>query len=304
MQHKIDRQKDMKRILVTGATGNIGFELINFLNLRNTKNEVIAGVRNIEKAKRQFDNYPGLKFRNFDFENIASFDSALEKVDSVFLLRPPHISDIEIFKPLISKIKEKGVQEVLFLSVQGAEKSKVIPHNKMERLILENGLNYIFLRPGYFMQNLTTTLKYDIQNKRKIILPSGKAKFNWIDIKNIGETCAILLDNFAPYKNKSIELTGYENENFKKVVDIINSQIESKITYESVNPIKFYRIKRKDRVEKGMVMVMLLLHFLPRFQKEPGISTFFEELTGKEPTRLIDFIKREKNNFMHHNTSV
>ena len=191
----------MKRILVTGATGNIGFELINFLNLRDTNNEVIAGVRNIEKAKKQFDNFPNLTFKYFDFENFASFDSALEKVDSVFLLRPPHISDIEKFRPLISKIKEKGVQEVLFLSVQGAEKSKVIPHNKIERLILENGLNYIFLRPSYFMQNLTTTLKFDIQNKRKVILPSGKAKFNWIDLKNIGETCAILLDNFAIYKN-------------------------------------------------------------------------------------------------------
>ncbi len=287
----------MKRILVTGATGNIGFELINYLYQLDTKNEVIAGVRNIEKAKKQFDSFPNLTFRSFDFENLASFDRALDKVDSVFLLRPPHISDIEKFKPLVSKIKERGIQEILFLSVQGAEKSKVIPHNKIESLIQETSLNYIFLRPSYFMQNLTTTLRFDIQSKRKVILPSGKAKFNWIDIKNIGETCAILLENFSDYKNKAIELTGYENESFEKVIEIINSHIESKIAYESVNPIKFYRIKRKDGVEKGMVMVMLLLHFLPRFQQEPKISKFYEELTGKEPTRLMEFIKREENQF-------
>ena len=257
----------MKRILVTGATGNIGFELIRFMDSLDTKNQVIVGARNIEKAKMQFNNFPNLTFRNFDFENFASFGSALQEVDSVFLLRPPHISDIEKFKPLVSIIKEKGIREVLFLSVQGAEKSKVIPHHKIEGLIRETGINYIFLRPSYFMQNLTTTLKFDIQSKRKIILPSGKAKFNWIDIKNIGETCAILLDNFADYKNKAIELTGYENESFDNVVELINSQIESKITYESLNPVKFYRIKRKDGVEMGMVMVMLLLHFLPRFPK-------------------------------------
>jgi uncharacterized protein YbjT (DUF2867 family) len=287
----------MKRILVTGATGNVGFELINFLNQLDIKNEIIAGVRNIEKAKKQFDNFPNLIFRNFDFEDSASFNNALEHVDIVFLLRPPHISDIEKFKPLLGKIKEKGIQEVLFLSVQGAEKSKVIPHNKIESLIQETGLNYIFLRPSYFMQNLITTLKFDIQSKRKVILPSGKAKFNWIDIKNIGEACAILINKFSDYRNRAIELTGYENESFEKVVETINSQVETNLIYECVNPIKFYQIKRKDGVEKGMVMVMLLLHFLPRFQKEPRISKFYEELTGKQPTSLIEFIKREKNQF-------
>lgn len=288
----------MKKILITGATGNIGFEVIHFLNLLDSKNEVIAGVRNIEKAKKQFENFPNLKFRHFDFENPESFESALELVDIVFLLRPPHISNVEkYFKPLVMKIKEKHIHEIIFLSVQGAEKSNVIPHNKIERLIQEYELEYIFLRPSYFMQNLTTTLKNDIKSKRKIILPSGKAKFNWIDIKNIGETCALLIENFSDYKNKAIELTGYENENFDKVVELINSQIEAKIIYESVNPIKFYQIKRKDGLQKGMIMVMLLLHFLPRFQKEPRISKFYEDLTSKKPTRLIEFIKREKNHF-------
>lgn len=48
---------------------------------------------------------------------------------------------------------------------------------------------------------------------------------------------------------------------------------------------------------KGMIIVMILLHFLPRFQKEPQISNFYEELTGKKPTDLKTFILREKAQF-------
>ena len=288
----------MDRVLITGATGNIGLEVINYLTELKSSNEIFAGVRNIEKAKQIISERNRIEFVEFDFENPETFNKALKNIDRVFLLRPPHISDIEkFFKPLIESFKENKVRQVVFLSVQGAEKSSIIPHNKIEKLITSYGLEYIFLRPSYFMQNLTTTLLQDIKEKRKILLPSGKAKFNWIDIKNISETCAILLENFSDFKNQAIEITGYENENFKTVVDLINQHIKKTIRFESVNPLKFYRIKKRSGMAKGMIIVMLLLHFLPRFQKEPNISNFYENLTGKKPTNLKDFIKRESSKF-------
>ena len=204
----------MKRILITGATGNIGMEIIRFLFKNNTENQIIAGVRDIEKAKQIFNKYPQLEYVTFDFERFDSFEVALENIDTIFLLRPPHISDVPTyFNPLIEKIKQKNIHQIVFLSVQGVETSKIIPHNKIEKLIRESETDYIFMRPSYFMQNLTTTLLKDIQFKRQIILPAGKAKFNWIDIENIGESGAIVLTEFQKYKNQAIELTGYENEN-------------------------------------------------------------------------------------------
>jgi len=288
----------MGNILITGATGNIGSEVIRYLYKNDTSNRIIAGVRNIEKAKKVFADYPKLDYVHFDFEDSDTFDGAMTDIDKVFLLRPPHISDIDkYFKPLISRIKEKNVNEIVFLSVQGAEKSKVIPHNKIERLISEHGLDYIFLRPSYFMQNLTTTLIGDIKTKREIILPSGPAKFNWIDIENIGEVGAILLDKFEDYKNQAFEITGLENESFATVTSLINNAIENPIRFRNVNPLRFFRIKKRDGLEKGMIVVMLLLHLLPRFQKEPRISDFYEQLTSKKPTDLKTFIEREKRQF-------
>jgi uncharacterized protein YbjT (DUF2867 family) len=288
----------MCKILITGATGNIGFEVIRYLTRIDTSNTIIAGVRNIEKAKNIFKNYSKLDFVHFDFEDADTFVKALTGIDRVFLLRPPHISDVEkYFRPLITSIKQNNIKEIVFLSVQGAEKSKVIPHNKIERLINEFGFDYIILRPGYFMQNLTTTLIGDIKTKREIILPSGKAKFNWIDVENIGEVAAILLCKFGLYKNQAFDITGLENENFEKVTSLINNAIENPIKFRNVNPLRFFWIKKREGMVNGMIIVMILLHFLPRFQKEPQISVFYEQLTGKTPTNLKTFIEREKKKF-------
>lgn len=288
----------MKNILVTGATGNVGYEVIRFLKKKETKHNIIAGVRNIENAKNQFREFLDVEFINFDFENTETFDNAFKKIDTIFLLRPPHISDIEkYFKPLLEKLSEHKVKEIVFLSVQGAEKSKVIPHNKIENLIKEFNFDFIFLRPSYFMQNLTTTLLQDIKLKKQIILPAGKARFNWIDIENIGEIAAVVLSNFSDFKNQEIELTGSENIDFENVMHLMNEVISKPIIYNNMNPFKFYKIKKKQGMVKGMIIVMIMLHFLPRLQTEPQISKNFEKITGKKPTKLIDFIKREKLKF-------
>jgi len=288
----------MTKIFISGATGNIGFEVIKFLFETNTSNQIIAGVRDMEKAKRTFQFFPELEFVHFDFEAPNTFGNAFQGINRVFLLRPPHISDVEkYFTPLLKVLKKQQINQIIFLSVQGAEKSKVIPHNKIERLINTFDFESIFIRPSYFMQNLTTTLADNIKVKRKIILPAGKAKFNWIDIKNIAEVTSILIDRFPEFKNRKIELTGYENENFYRVTKLINQVISNPIVFKNVNLINFYRIKKKEGMVKGMIFVLLMLHFLPRFQKEPAISDFYEKLTSKKPTSLLSFITREKDKF-------
>lgn len=289
----------IKNILITGATGNVGFEVIRFLTKNNSTNNIIAGVRNINAAQKLFKDYSSIDFVNFDFEQPETFDNALKNIDTIFLLRPPHISNIEkYFVPLMAKLKEHELNEVVFLSVQGAEKSKVIPHNKIEKLIENCNLNHVFLRPSYFMQNLTTTLHKDIKNKRQIILPAGKAKFNWIDIENIAEIGSIILDNFSDYSNQTFELTGERNIDFYEVTDLINTIIKRPVSFSNVNPLKFYKTKKDEGMEKGMIIVMIMLHFLPRLQKEPVISNYYEQLTGKKPTALNDFIKREIKYFL------
>ena len=285
----------MKRILITGATGNIGLEVVHYLTKINSDYEVLAAVRNIEKAREIFKTNSDLHFRQFDFENESTYTEAFDQIDILFFLRPPHISDVEkVFRPLFKAAQENGINKVVFLSVQGAEKSKLIPHNKIERLIQEFGFKFIFVRPSYFMQNLTTTLLPEIIHKRKLTLPSGKAKFNWIDVKNIGEVSAILITKFEHYQNQAYDITGSENKSFGEVIELMSAISQKKIRFESINPISFYFQKKKEGLKAGFAMVMTILHFLPRLQAEPEISDNYQKMTGKAPTTIQEFLEREK----------
>ena len=58
----------MSNILITGATGNIGVDLIQYLFQLNSANNIFVAVRNIEKAKRLFTYFPKLNYLNFNFE--------------------------------------------------------------------------------------------------------------------------------------------------------------------------------------------------------------------------------------------
>jgi len=288
----------MTHVLVTGATGNIGREVIHNLCELGLVSSTIVAVRNTQQAQSYFTNYPGLNYRWFDFKEPQSFNSAFTGIDVLFLLRPPHISKVEeYFHPLLSSAWNCGIRKVVFLSVQGAEKSKVIPHNQIERLIKSLGFEYIFVRPSYFMQNLTTALLPEIREDRCITLPAGKAKFNWIDAKDIGKACAILINSFDRYKNAEYEITGTENKNFEEVAQLLSKVCGIPIRYKSINPISFYLAKRKAGMASGFAVVMTILHFLPRFQKEPEISDNYRMLTVQQPTTLSAFIKREKDLF-------
>jgi uncharacterized protein YbjT (DUF2867 family) len=288
----------VKKILVTGASGNVGKSVVKYLFSHHQKTEIIAGVFNLETGRKKLNEFSSLQFRELNFEKQATFSKALKGIDTVFLLRPPQLADVQkYFEPFFQEMENQGVRKIVFLSVQGAEKSKVIPHNKIERLIQKHHFNYIFVRPGYFMQNLTTTLLPDIRDKNKIFLPAGNAKFNWVDIENIGELSAELILHFENFKNQPIEITGTEQLDFTKVAESLSVITGVQVTYNSPGLVNFYRTKKKAGMKSGMILVMIMLHFLPRVQKQAPLSANYQKILQKQPTKMNDFLNREKDIF-------
>ncbi len=285
-------------ILITGATGNVGRQVVRYLTeinaKRNLQYQVKIADRDIDRAKTTFANVDNLSFRHFDFDDRTSFKESFDGIDIMFLLRPPQISEVDkYFRPLFDEAKSKGIRKIVFLSVQGADKSKVIPHNKIEILIKEYGFEYIFVRPSYFMQNLTTTLLNEIKTNSTITLPSSNAKFNWIDVNNIGRCIAELIVSFDNYSNRVITITGEENLDYSVAASYLSEELGREIKFKSVNPIKFYFLKRKQGISSGFAIVMTILHFLPRLQSEPKITDNYYLITGEKPTSLKEFIPRE-----------
>jgi uncharacterized protein YbjT (DUF2867 family) len=144
------------------------------------------------------------------------------------------------------------------------------------------------------MQNLSTTLCADIKQHNRIVLPAGKAKFLWVDVDDIGRAIAAVLADSTQHKNKAYVITGSELLDFYAVASLLTENLNREIQYISKNPISFYLYKKREGMQPAFILVMIMLHFLPRFQKAPIISGDFQKLTDHKPMRLGKFIEEHK----------
>ncbi|MGC1927351.1 MAG: NmrA family NAD(P)-binding protein [Candidatus Nitrosopolaris sp.] len=95
---------DERRILVTGATGNIGSELVKQLSIHEDRNvRVIAAVRSIDKAMKI--NEIGVEMAEIDYTKPTTLRKAFKGVDSLFLNTPYQPDMIELTSNMITEAK-------------------------------------------------------------------------------------------------------------------------------------------------------------------------------------------------------
>lgn len=170
------------KFLITGATGNVGGELIKLFSCENI--EAAAAVTDASKSAYQFP--AGIEPREFDFTRRETYADAMQGVFKVFLMRPPAVSNVrrDIF-PFLEYCRRGQVEQIVFLSLLGAEKLSFTPHRRIEMEIVRLGIPYTFLRPSFFMQNLSTTHRDEIKTGSEIFVPAGRGKTSFVDARDI-----------------------------------------------------------------------------------------------------------------------
>jgi uncharacterized protein YbjT (DUF2867 family) len=279
----------LRRILITGATGTVGQEVIAALRSA-TEIQVFAGVRDVRIDSMLLG---GVNVRpvEFDFERNETFAGALEGCHTLFLLRPPQLADVKrTFAPLLDVAVRTGVKHIVFLSVQGAETSRFIPHHGIEALVRASGIAYTFLRPAYFMQNFSTTLRDDLVKRNRIFLPAGKAQFTLVDVRDIGRVAAAVLLHPEQHRNQAYALTSSERLNFDEMRSRLESGLGRPIAYVSPSLLLFAWVKWREGVSPTFIGVMILLHYLPRFAPPPPITDWVLRLTGRPPRLFEQYV--------------
>ncbi|MDQ0996062.1 uncharacterized protein YbjT (DUF2867 family) [Phyllobacterium ifriqiyense] len=177
-------------ILVTGATGNIGSQVIQRLVDRGA--DVRALVRDPSKA-----NFPtDVAVAKDDFLDVDALRRAFEGVSTLFLLNAV-VSD-EFTQALIALnvARSAGVERIVYLSVIHSDIYVNVPHFAgkfgVERMIEQMGMNATILRPAYFIQN-DLTIRDVITDYGIYPMPVGDKGLAMIDVRDIAEIAAIEL---------------------------------------------------------------------------------------------------------------
>jgi len=275
----------MKAILVTGSTGNVGSEVVTQLMKRDAK--VHAAI--VPGRGRTVPE--GVVAVPLDFENPTTFAQALDGVDRVFLLRPPRMSDAKAMRPFIDAMLTAGIEQVVFLSVQGAGTNPFVPHHGIEQYLKKSGLNWTFLRPSFFMQNLSTTHRADICENDEVFVPAGKGRTNFIDVADIGEAAAVVLTT-PGHDHKAYELTGSQALTYAEVAEILSSSIGRRITYPRPSSKQFKARMKAAGHDDEFVSVMAAIYAIAKLGMAAGTSDELEKLIGRKPTTLAQWAER------------
>ncbi|NKK61779.1 SDR family oxidoreductase [Rhizobium ruizarguesonis] len=177
-------------ILVTGATGNVGRQVVEHLVKRGA--DVRALVRDPSKA----DFPAGVSVVQGDFLDVDSLRNAMSGVSTLFLLSAVVPDEFTQALIALNVARSAGIERIVYLSVIHADLYVNVPHFAgkfgVERMIEQMGFKATILRPAYFIQN-DLTVKDVITGYGAYPMPIGPKGLAMIDVRDIAEIAALEL---------------------------------------------------------------------------------------------------------------
>lgn len=195
-------------------------------------------------------------------------------------------------------MKQAGAQQVMFLSLEGVENNSLTPHHKIEALIREAGLSYTMLRPGFFMQNLSTTHLAEIRDRPKIFVPAGNGRTNLVDVADITAVAAQYLTE-GKYLNAALTLTGSEALTYSKIANTLTDVLSRKITHANPSVLRFVRQKAaREQTKIGFVLIAVALYTVAKLGKAATLTDTVAHVLGRPPKTFRQFAEDNKKVWM------
>jgi len=219
-------------ILVTGATGNIGKQVVQHLVSQGA--DVKALVRDPSKAE-----FPaGVEVVQGDFLNVDSLRSAFDGVSTLFLLNAVVADEFTQALIALNVARAAGIERIVYLSVIHPDVYVNVPHFAgkfaVERMIEQMGMSATILRPAYFIQN-EMMIKDAITGYGVYPMPVGDKGLAMIDVRDIAEIAALELlrrENApAPLPLDRINLVGPETLTGAAIASIWSEVLGRTIAY-------------------------------------------------------------------------
>jgi uncharacterized protein YbjT (DUF2867 family) len=278
-------------ILVLGANGNVGAAVASALSSAGRPTRL--ALRSPGDADRLPERSTSVQF---DFGDPATWAAAFDGVTSMFLLRPPAIGNVRRdLLPAVAAAQAAGVEHVVFLSLQGAERNRVVPHATVETWLRRSGLSWTFVRPSFFHQNLSTTHAPDIRDHDAIVVPAGAGATAFVDAQDVGAVAAAALLDPQAHHDKAWTVTGPEALTYDQVADILSRVLHRPIHYTRPGLVQYARHARTQLgMPWGMVAVTSAIYTTARLGLARTLSGDAARVLGRPPTSFEEFAVRER----------
>jgi uncharacterized protein YbjT (DUF2867 family) len=276
-------------ILVTGATGNVGSQVVRELDCRSEL--VRAFVRDPDRAREQLGDSVDLAVG--DLDDPPSVRRALEGVDRVFLSSGDGPQKVEQEIRVIDLAAAAGVRRIVKASTVLAEPGSPLPgldwNGRIEAHLRQSGMPAVILQSGFYMTNLLASAE-QIRNAGTLVAPAGTGRIAMIDPRDTGTVGAAVLTSDG-HEGRTYVLTGPEAITYDGVARALSAATGRSIEFVDVP---------EEAAEAGLVRAALpewlVQHLVGAFRLIRA-DTFAETtdtvqaLTGREPVSFDDFAR-------------
>lgn len=279
----------MTRVLVTGATGNVGRHVVAELQARGVP------VRAFSRAPARAAEIlgPGTDIATGDFADPRSLRSALDGADRLFLCCPDDVRQVEYGTHAVEAAAAAGVVHLVYLSTVGAEPGSTSvfadQHGRIEQHVRTAEMPYAILRSSFLMSNILGSLRA-VRETGRFFLPGGDARVATIDPRDVGACAAALLTE-PEHSADSYLVTGPEAITFEEFARQLSAGTGRTVEFSDVTD---------EAALDGLARAGL-----SRWLAEGVVGTFrslregvnsrtterVHELTGRDPRSTADFAR-------------
>lgn len=263
-----------KKILVLGASGNVGVPLVKTLVQRGIA--VKAGSRHGKPVANAESVY-------FDFSDPESFIDASKDITDVYIMFPTLFDEFEkALMPILEHAKKQNIRLILHTAIEVVTTENHRLRN-IEELIKTSGIQYVILRPSWFMENFFIFYQEQLSSG-VLTLPAEYGKMSWVAIDDI-VACAtqVLLSN--QYQQQCFNITGAEALSFQETLEIINKGADTNFQYQPARNLNSY-VQEEIELYQGVAK---------------GLSAFISNdifrLTEKPAIRFKQFVLQHRSEF-------
>ena len=294
----------MTTILVTGATGTVGSELVKQLTSTSLLTpslgiKVRGAIHSQNKVEEFRQNNRTAEIAIMDFNKPQTVAEALNGVDQLFWLTlpRPNVTE-EISSNLIREAKKNDVRQIVKLSVFQLVGSVGRWHRLEEKIIEESGIPYAFLRAGAFMQNFISFFGQTIKNQSAFYLPAGNGKVSFVDVRDIAAVAVKLLtENRIEHENTAFGITGQEALSYSQASEILSKATGKIISYMDISQEEAIKSMKRSGMEDWLIADLIEFSNIIRAGNASQTTDTVEQLLGRKATSFEQFVKDHINSF-------
>lgn len=278
-----------ENILVTGATGKVGRELVPALLEAGAG--VIAATRSPEEGRRLFGGDAELV--ELDYEHAETWDQAVHWADRVFLVPAPFDPRAyETLVPFVDWAVQSSTHHLVLLTAMTVDRADDLALRKVEEHVAETGIRHTFLRPNWLMQNFSEGyVRECVRRDGTFALPAGAGEVSFVDVRDVADVAARALTSDG-WHGRAPVLTGPAALDHAEAAGVLSEVAGRSVEYLPVADDVMRTILRERGRSDDEADVILRAYASMREGWRSAVTDDVEEVLGR-PARDFRTFARE-----------